>query len=157
MQLKPKLVINSSEKILNFITFILPIDVHRYRKNEWKNTCTIHYSLMYIFMNLSVKFVTAHIFAWLLNFVFCSHPKLSLRNQWQVSEYIKHFITYLIEFIETNEKYARMDMMVVNIAKKIQYKPSLSIDLLIITPCIYMYASINWKAWKCVSKKNYVL
>lgn len=111
------MVINSPEKILNFIIFILPIDVHRYRENESKNTCTIHYSLMYIFMNLSVKFVSAHIFAWLLNFVFWSHPNLSLRNQWQVSECIKHFITYRIDVIETNEKYARMDMMSVNIAK----------------------------------------
>lgn len=117
MQLKSKLVINSPEKILNFIIFILPIDVHRCRENESKNTCTIHYSLMYIFMNLSVKFVSAHIFAWLLNFVFWSHPNLSLRNQWQVSECIKHFITYRIEFIETNEKYAPMDMMAVNVAK----------------------------------------
>lgn len=103
MQLKPKLVINSSEKILNFIIFILPIDVHRYRENGSKNTCTIQYSFMYIFMTLS-KLVPPHIFVWLVNFVFCSHPNLSLRNQWQVSNYIKHFITYRIEFIETNEK-----------------------------------------------------
>lgn len=103
MQLKPKLVINSSEKILNFIIFILPIDVHRYRENGSKNTCTIQYSFMYIFMTLN-KLVPPHIFVWLVNFVFCSHPNLSLRNQWQVSNYIKHFITYRIEFIETNVK-----------------------------------------------------